>query len=60
MKRYLADQLSMIWENLTDRRGRWGQVWRLLVCPVTAPLLFGGMFLVGLSQLIAHGKWRVD
>lgn len=35
-----------------------GMTWRLLVLPLTFTLLHGGRIAMGLSQLIAYGKWE--
>lgn len=53
----MKDFFRFMLENLKNKRTRRGQVWRLLICPITAPLFFGGLLLLQLSQLIAHGHF---
>lgn len=59
----MIEAIQIIFQQLKDIPKEWGRsnkaliVYRLLVAPITLPLILGGLFCIGLSQLITTGKF---
>ncbi len=58
MSASIREICQMIWADLKSPRDRWDMIWRLCVCPITAPLMYGGGAMMELARFIGYGKWE--